>query len=274
MGKEKVAISLDSRLLKRVDASVDGTTVKSRSHAIETLLMRALGEEQAPTAVVLAGGYGRRMGELAYKMPKGMVEVGGKPVLQHIVEWLRANGVRHVILSIGHLGGEIEAYFGDGKHFGMQIAYARETEPLGTAGPLSILRERLGDLFVVLNGDVLCDFDLRAMLSSHRRSRAAATMALRAVREPGSYGVVEMEGERITKFEERARRNAEPGLVNAGVYAMSSRIFDFLPKRGMLERDVFPKLAEQGLLNGFVFTGSWVDVSDKESLRKAEKILG
>jgi len=183
-GREKIAISIDRRLLERVDARVDGTNVKSRSHAIELLLNQALGGTGADMrALVLCGGEGRRLRPLTYRLPKSMVEVGGKPILQRIVEWLRANGVRHLILATGHLGSEIESYFGNGESFGVEIEYAREGEPLGTAGPVNVMQEKAQGAFLVLNGDVL-----RAMLEAHRKSGALVTMALKSVKEAGHYG--------------------------------------------------------------------------------------
>jgi len=275
--KEKIAISIGKGLLKRVDARVDGTSVKSRSHAIELLLLRALGGGQALRALVLCGGEGKGLRPLTYKIPKPMLEVGDKPMLQRIIEWLKAHDVKRITLAVGYLGQDIEEYFGNGEKFGVEIDYAREKEPLGTAGPLNFVRDSFNGTFLVLNGDVLCDLDLRAMIEAHRKSNALVTMALKSVREPGNYGVAGLEGERITRFEEKAVAKAgqsgkhEPRLVNAGVYVMSERIFDHIPSKGMLERDVFPKLARKGLMRGYVFTGKWVDVSDNESLKQAER---
>jgi NDP-sugar pyrophosphorylase family protein len=270
-GKGKIAISIDRALLRRVDAKVDGTNVKSRSHSIELLLLQALGGSGAELhALILCGGEGKGLRPLTYNLPKPMVEVGGKPILHRIVEWLKANGVKRITLAVGPMAEEIEAYFGDGSAFGVAINYARERHPLGTAGAVAAAHEKLQGVFVVLNGDVLCDFDLRAMLEVHRRNAAPATIALKSVRDAGHYGVVEVEGDRITKFEERSKTAGQGRMVNAGVYAFNGKIFDSLPGKGMLERDVFPKLAQKGLLRGYVFTGSWVDVTNHESLEKAE----
>jgi NDP-sugar pyrophosphorylase family protein len=270
-GKEKIAISIDKALLRRVDARVDGSNVKSRSHAIELLLLQALGGSNSELqALVLCGGEGKGLRPLTYKIPKPMVEVGGKPILQRIVAWLKSNGITKITLAIGYMGEDISSYFGDGNSFGVSIDYAQEREPLGTAGALNAMREKAQGTFLVLNGDVLCSFDLRAMLEAHRKSGAVATMALKSVRDAGHYGVVEMEGDKVTKFEEKAKQGGESRLVNAGVYALSSKIFDYLPAKGMLEHDVFPKLAQKGLLRGYVFTGPWVDVTDKQSLMQAE----
>ncbi|MFA6035672.1 MAG: nucleotidyltransferase family protein [Candidatus Micrarchaeia archaeon] len=270
-GKEKIAISIDKALLHRVDARVDGSTIKSRSHAIELLLLQALGGTGSDLhALILCGGEGKGLRPLTYKIPKPMVEVGGKPILQRIVEWLKASNITKATFAIGYMGEDISSYFGDGNSFGVSIDYAKEREPLGTAGAVNAMRERAQGTFLVLNGDVLCSFDLRAMLEAHRRSNAVATMALKSVRDAGHYGVVEMEGDKVTKFEESSKTSGESKLVNAGVYVLSSKIFDYLPAKGMLEHDVFPKLAQKGLMRGYVFTGPWVDVTDKQSLMQAE----
>jgi NDP-sugar pyrophosphorylase family protein len=271
--KEKVAISIDKELLKRVDARVDGTTVKSRSHAIELLLTQALGGTSEIHALVLCGGEKRGLTPSTYHLPRAMVEVGGKPILQRIVEWLKTNGVQHIMLAIGQNGKDIQAYFRNGEAFGVEIDYLHESKPLGTAGAVRNARENLNGAFVVLNGDVLCDFNLRAMLEAHRKGGALATMALKSVRDEGKYGVAETEGEKIVKFEERAKEKGESRLVNAGVYVLSEKISDYLPEQGMLERDVFPKLAQKGLMRGYVFSGKWLDVGDRASLQRAEKDL-
>ncbi|VVC04140.1 Bifunctional protein GlmU [Candidatus Burarchaeum australiense] len=273
-GKEKVAISIDAGLLKRVDARVDGTNVKSRSHAMELLLMKALGGGSETRALVLCGGEKRGLTPSTYHLPRALVEVGGKPILQRTIEWLKANGVKHIVLAIGQSGEEIAAYFKNGEAFGVEIDFVRESKPLGTAGAVKNAEEKMNGTFVVLNGDVLCDFDLRAMLEAHRKSGALATMALKSVRDEGRYGVAETEGEKIVKFEEKAKQKGESRLVNAGVYVLSERIFDSLPGQGMLERDVFPSLARKGLMRGYVFSGKWVDLGDRASLQRAEKELG
>ncbi len=271
--KEKIAISIDKGLLKRVDSRVDGTNVKSRSHAIELLLTQALGGGADVSALILCGGEKRGLTPATYHLPRSMVEVGGKPILQRTIEWLKAHGIRHIALAIGQNGSEIESYFKDGSAFGVELSYLRESRPLGTAGAVKNMKEKMNGTFVVLNGDVLCDFNLRAMLDAHRKSNALATMALKSVRDEGKYGVAETEGEKIVKFEERAKEKGESRLVNAGVYVLSEKIFDSLPEQGMLEREVFPKLAQKGLMRGYVFSGKWLDVGDRASLQRAEKDL-
>ena len=154
---------------------------------------------------------------------------------------------------------------------GVEMDYQHESRPLGTAGAVKNASTKLNGTFVVLNGDVLFDFDLRAMLEAHGKGGAIATIALKSVRDEGRYGVAETEGERVVKFEERAKEKYESRLVNAGVYALNEKIFDYLPERGMLEREVFPKLAQKGLLRGYVFTGKWVDAGNRQSLERAEK---
>jgi len=276
--KEKIAISMDKALLKRIDTRIDGTNIKSRSHAIELLLTQALGGGADVSALILCGGEKRGLTPATYHLPRAMVEVGGKPILQRIIEWLKANGMRRIVLAVGQNGSEIESYFRDGSGFGVEIVYLRESRPLGTAGAVRNMRKAkeaggAGGNFVVLNGDVLCDFDLRAMLEAHRKSNVLATMALKSVRDEGRYGVAETEGEKIVKFEERAKQKGESRLVNAGVYVLSEKIFNYLPEQGMLEREVFPKLAQKGLMRGYVFSGKWLDVGDRASLQRAEKDL-
>jgi NDP-sugar pyrophosphorylase family protein len=267
--KEKVAISIDAKLLKQVDALVDGSAVRSRSHAVETLLKKALGG--ARKALVLAGGEGRGLAPLTYSIPKPLIEVNGKPVLQRIVEWLAGQGISDIIVSVGYLGEQIEAYFGNGSAFGVSIAYVREKEPLGTAGPLLLAANALREPFVMLNGDVLCDFDLRGMLAFHARAGGMATVALKESADASKYGAVLLQGENVTSFVEKARRGA--ALVNAGVYVMEPGVIALAPQKGSLEKDVFPALARKRLLRGYVFDGRWADVGTPEALKEAEAMF-
>ncbi|MEM3399491.1 MAG: sugar phosphate nucleotidyltransferase [Candidatus Micrarchaeia archaeon] len=258
--KEKIAISIDAGLLKRIDRMVDGLDVKSRSHALEMLIRKGLGEESVDEALLFAGGEGKHA---AYRLPKPMLELYGRPVMQGVIEWLGKNGIKKITVSVGYLREEIESYFGNGAGFGVSIEYIREDEPVGTAGSLKLARGRFGKTFVALNSDVICDFDLKKMVEFHKDVGALATVALHESKDVHRYGTVALEGNWITKFVEKPEKGTEPsGIVNAGVYVFEPEIFNYTPDRGMLETDVFPFLAKKGLIAGYIFHGEWKDVED------------
>lgn len=257
--KEKIAFSIDPKLLKRIDSMVDGMNVKSRSHAIDILLRKALGEDKVKSALVFAGGEKTTK----YGIPKCMIEVRDKPLLLYSIEWLRRHGIMDITITTGKSRDQIESYFKNGETFGVKIDYVPELEPLGTAGALSSAGERFKNTFVALNGDVACDFNLDKMIDFHKRSKAVATMALTEVESASNYGAVDIEGEKITGFIEKPKEGKEPSkLVNAGVYIFEPSILGFTPEKGMLEKDVFPLLAKKRLLNGFVFSGEWFEASN------------
>jgi mannose-1-phosphate guanylyltransferase len=257
--KEKIAFSIDSSLLKKVDATVNGVSVKSRSHALEMLIRQALGEGDVKNALILAGGE-KKTASAATIRP--MMEFEGKPILLHIIEWLSKFGIKNITISVGYAREEIEAYFRDGHEFGVRIDYMREDEPLGTAGPLYLAKSRFSSTFVVIYADVLCDVDLSDMIESHRHSKAIATIALKEVKDSYKYGVANLDGQRITGFFQKPEKGKESSnLINAGVYVFEPAIFDFVPKKGMLETEVFGKLSKSRSLNGYVFSGRWIEIS-------------
>ncbi len=257
--KEKIAFSIDPRLLKRLDATVDGVEVKSRSHAIEILLRRAFGDDKVRKALLFAGG--EKSG--ACGIAKCMVEVRDKPLLQHAVEWLKKSGVTELVIAAGKFRGDIESYFKDGSQFGVKIDYVTEDVPLGTAGALNSAAERFKTTFIAMNGDVSCEFNLEKMIELHKKSKAVATIALTEVDSAVNYGAVEIEGEKIIGFVEKPKEGKEPSkLVNAGVYVLEPGIFGHTPEKGMLEKDVFPLLAKKKMLNGFVFSGEWLEAKN------------
>ncbi len=256
--KEKIAFSVESSLLKKVDGMVDGVKVKSRSHALEILIRKALGQDEVHNALILAGGEKKAD---PYAPSRPMILFEGKPVLQHIIEWLRKFGVTNITVSVGYMREEIEAYFRDGHDFGVAIDYMREDEPLGTAGPLYLAKSRFNSTFLMVHADVLCDIDLSDLIEHHRNSKAVATISLKEVKESYKYGVVSLEGNHITGFVEKPGPGKESSnLINAGVYVFEPAIFDHVPKKGSLETEVFGKLSKLRALNGYVFSGKWTEI--------------
>ena len=272
--KERLTITLDKNVLSVVDKKIDGHKIKNRSHAIEVLLMQTLGNNHPKYAFILAGGLGTRLRPITHEIPKPLVPIQGKPIIEHLIDLFRKYDIRNIIVSIGHMGGKIKNHLGDGKKFGVNITYVEEEERLGTAGPLRLAENILTDSFIVTNVDELKDIDLHDMYFFHKEIESIATIALTTVADPSTYGVADMQGSKILKFVEKPKKENTPSnLINAGIYIFEPEIFDYIPKSGfaMLEKDVFPKLAVDNKLCGYPFSGQWFDTGTMERYEKAIK---
>jgi dTDP-glucose pyrophosphorylase len=182
--------------------------------------------EARPNAmVIMAGGMGTRLRPHTESCPKPLLPVGGKPMLEHIIERARGEGFERFVLAIHYLGHMIEEYFGDGSRWNVSIEYLREERPLGTGGALSLLEPRPAVPLLVTNGDVLTDVRYSEILDFHRRHNAAATMAVRSHEWQHPFGVVKTRGVDIVGFEEKPVYRSH---VNAGIYAIEPRALDLL----------------------------------------------
>ncbi|MBD3388548.1 MAG: NTP transferase domain-containing protein [Candidatus Altiarchaeales archaeon] len=270
--RERLTITLRKDLLKELDSTVDGINVRNRSHAIEILISRVLESRKVRKAVILAGGKGTRMRPLTYEMPKPMIPLKGKPLVQHIIELCRKYDIREIIMSTGYLGEKIREHFGDGSHLGVDIQYVEEKEELGTAGPLRLAEKHLDGPFLMFNGDVLSDIDLSQLISFHTEQKATATIALTQVDDTSAFGVARLTGHTIVGFIEKPKAGEESKLINAGVYVLEPEVIDYIPKgKAMMETDVFPKLSAEGKLFGYPFHGQWFDTGTPEAYEKAIK---
>ncbi len=180
---------------------------------------------RANTMVVMAGGKGTRLRPHTENCPKPLLPVGGKPMLEHIIQRASGEGFRHFVLAIHYLGHMIEEYFGDGGRWNVRIDYIRENAPLGTGGALSLLTPRPEHPFLVTNGDVLTDIRYSEILDFHERQSAAATMAVRSHEWQHPFGVVKTRGMEIVGFEEKPVYRSH---VNAGIYVIEPRALDAL----------------------------------------------
>ena len=225
-------------------------------------------------ALVLAGGEGTRMRPLTLGVPKPVVPLAGRPFLTFMLDWLASHGVEEAILSCGFRAGAVERVLGS-RHAGIRLRYVNEREPLGTAGPVRLAAD-LGLLdrrLLVLNGDVLTDLDLGAELAEHERTGAAATLALVAVDDPASYGVVRTGPDgRVEAFLEKAEAGgASSGArVNAGAYVLEREVAERIPagRAVSFEREVFPDLVGRGL-HGHRTEGYWIDIGTPERYLEA-----
>jgi NDP-sugar pyrophosphorylase family protein len=274
MERKRLTITLKKDLFPEVDRIIDGEKIRNRSHAIEFLLLQAL-RPKIKRALVLAGGKGLKMRPFTYEMPKSMIPVHGRPILEYTIELLRNHDIRDIVLLTGYLGDKIKAHFGDGSKFGVKITYLEEKKEVGTARPLLLAKKYLDEEpFLLIYGDILVDIDLADFISFHQEEKGVATVALTSVAEPSPYGVVKLRGSKILGFEEKPVRAPKLSrLISAGLYVLEPSVFDYIPKKpySMLEEDVLPKLASEGSLRGFPFEGQWFDVGTPEIYERVLK---
>jgi len=201
-----------------------------------------------------------------------MLPVGNKPILEHIVDWLKLNGLTEVVIATGYLGRMIEQYFGDGRQFGVKIEYASSDRPLGHAGQLKSAQPLLGKTFVCLYGDAILDFDLRRLLSFHAQKGALITMALMEYQMQMKYGVMETEADgRIREWREKP---VTKGKINVGCYVMEKRFLDYIPKGkiyGM--KEAFEEaMRKKEPAYALLVKGTFTDIGDKSSYREADNL--
>jgi NDP-sugar pyrophosphorylase family protein len=274
MDRERLCITIKKDLLKKIDLLVvDGVEIRNRSHAIEYLLSKSLGSK-IKKAYILAGGHGIKMRPFTYEMPKAMLPVKGRAILEYIIDSLKESGIKDVIILIGPKGGKIREHFGDGSHFGVRISYLEEEKPSGTAIPLQKAKDLLKDEpFLLIYGDVLAKINLQEMIDFHEENKTLATIALTSVEETTGWGVVNLRGNRITSFVEKPKKPGLSHLVNAGIFILEPEVLNYIPNKkfSRLETDVIPTLIKEDKVAGYVFEGQWFDVGTLQTYERAIK---
>jgi mannose-1-phosphate guanylyltransferase len=225
-------------------------------------------------AVVLVGGEGTRLRPLTSDVPKPALTLVDRPFLAYMVEWLGRHGVTEVVLACGFLPDVLREALGEEERGGVRLHYVVEPERRGTAGAIRFAADALGDAlddrFLALNGDLLTDLDLTALLSAHEQRRARATLALHPVRDAAAYGLVRSGPEgKVLEFLEKTGEEA-PGEVNAGAYVLERSVLDLIPpgEEVSIEREVFPRLVGAGL-HGLLLDGYWMDIGTRERYLQA-----
>ncbi len=207
-------------------------------------------------AAIIAGGLAKRLRPLTEEIPKSLVEIAGKPIIEWQLEWLKANNINTVIILAGYRYEKLIEFLGSGRKFGVSVTYVVEDTPLGTGGAIKNAEPYLSnEVFVALNGDVLTDIPISKLIKVlEERHEAVASIALVPLRSP--YGVVRVSGDgRIESFVEKP--SIEDYLINAGVYVMRNEIFRYLPDIGDIEKTAFPQLAREGKLYGIKFANNY-----------------
>src|SRR5919199_4167584 len=228
-------------------------------------------------AVILAGGLGTRLQPYTFFIPKPMLPLGNKPLLEHIIEWLKtssAERIDHVVLCVSYLHRTIEDYFEDGSRFGIKIEYARSERPLATAGQLKSAQNLIHDTFVCLYGDSIYEFGLGEMIYRHKESKAFISMALLSYRTKLKYGFIELNNKRdnnkVTSWREKPEVS---GLINIGCYVMEPEFLDLIPRSSPFGMDVAVRkaLEKRKFVKGFKIESGFIDIGDKKSYLDAYK---
>jgi mannose-1-phosphate guanylyltransferase len=224
-------------------------------------------------AIILAGGLGTRLQPYTFFIPKPMLPLGNKPLLEHIIEWLKNddNNIDHVIICVSYLHRTIEDYFEDGSRLGIKIEYARSDRPLATAGQLLTAKKFIDDTFVCVYGDSIYEFSLREMIKEHDRLDAFISMALLSYKTRLKYGFIDVNGNnKVTTWNEKPEIK---GLINIGCYVMEPEFIDLIPSSNAYGMDdaVRKALDMKKLVNGFKIESGFIDIGDKKSYLQTYK---
>ncbi|MBS7655657.1 NDP-sugar synthase [Candidatus Bathyarchaeota archaeon] len=275
--KKRFCMTLDGELMNKLWRYIDGVKLKNRSQAVEFFIKLGIQNYRVErSALILCGGLGIKLRPLTFITPKPMLPIGYQPLLQYQIQYLKRYEFDRIILAVGYLQEQIIKYFSNGQKFDVKILYSFEKDPLDTGGAVKNAEELINGNFIALNGDIIFDkLDLDKLLSYHKEKGCVATLTLTKHKEPLRYGLVEVNEEgQIIKFVEKPSE-AKSGLINAGIYAFSQEIFNYISKgkKVSLEKDVFPKLAEEKKLYGFIYDGYWRDVGVPEDYMEVHKDL-
>ena len=226
-------------------------------------------------AIIIAGGRGTRLNEKTEEIPKPLIKVGGVPLIERILLWLKKNGVENVFIGVDYKKEMIKNYLGNGTAFGMNIIYTENNlesnKKKGTEYAFKPAVEKaseLADNFYAMNGDQITDLQLEGLTNAHIKTGAIATMV--TINLKTNFGVVEVKNNKVINFQEKGK--VSNTLMNSGIYVFNKKIKDYLVD-GNIEEKTFKKLAKEGKLYSFFYDGEWVTVNDKKQLDEVEKSL-
>lgn len=220
-------------------------------------------------AVIIAGGLGTRLHPYTLFVPKPMLPLGDKPLLEHLIEWIKNNGIDSVVLCVSYLKKTIEDYFEDGRRLGINIEYAPSDKLLSTAGQLKTAEKFLDDTFVCMYGDSIFDFSLQEMIRQHKRKNAFITMSLFEYKTNLPYGVIDTsKNGKVTAWHEKPEVKAN---INIGCYVMEPEVMKIIPKNKPIGMDdvVTKAMIEGKFVSSFLTNKGFMDIGDKASYKKA-----
>ncbi len=223
--------------------------------------------------VILAGGLGTRLQPYTTFMPKPMLPLGEKPLLEHLIDWNKKNGIKSIVLCVSYLRKTIQDYFEDGANFGVNVEYAVSHKPLATAGQLKTAEEFLDDDFVCMYGDSIFDFSLRNMIKQHQKNRSFVTMGLYQYTTNIQYGVIETSKTgKVTSWNEKPEIKAN---INMGCYVMNPKVLSYIPKNIPFGMDSVVKkaISKKKAIDSYIAKKGFIDIGDKTSYRKAYQLF-
>ena len=243
--------------------------MRSLASALGVAPLTEIGKIQA---VILAGGLGTRLRPYTFLLPKPMLPVGTKPILEHIIDWLKESGVREVVVSTGYLGRMVEEYFRDGSQLGVKVDYARANRPLGIAGQLKAAEGKVRGRFICLYGDAILSLDLKKLLEYHSKKKAVATMALMKYETTLKYGLIDLDGEgKVATWKEKPTIT---GYINIGCYVLEKSFLKYIPRGKMYGmKEAFERAIKAGArVYGLKMTGEFLDIGDRRAYKEANEL--
>jgi len=227
------------------------------------------------TAIILAGGLGSRLRPFTYSIPKPLIKVQRKPILEYTIENLVKHNIKNIILAVDYKSHKIQDYFKEGKELNANISYAHRTGHLGTGGAIKIASEGIKNTFIIVNGDNVANYNWTKMLKEHKREKAKITLAILKQNDVSQYGVVKLKNKRIIEFVEKPKKGKEPSnYINAGAYILEPSILKDLPNtRFSLEKDYFEKVVKNKKIIAFIHKGQWYPTDNFERFFIANKKL-
>lgn len=228
--------------------------------------------ELPKTAIVLSGGAGVRLQPITRDIPKGLVQIGGKPILQWVIEWLKSNGVVNIVIGIAYLGDKIKSWLRDGRELGVDISYSVHTVDGGTGEGFRLGIDRYVDdeTFFALNGDQITDLDLKSMFRTHTRAVALATVGVVHPRLPFGLVLADKNGYCRGFMEKPIMKSI---ICSSGIYVFQRDIMPYLPKKGDIEKSTLPLLTSKRQLKVYIHNGRFLTVNTLKELEEAERDL-
>ncbi|MBS3070751.1 nucleotidyltransferase family protein [Candidatus Pacearchaeota archaeon] len=228
------------------------------------------------SALILAGGKGTRFEERTEDLPKPLIPVRGKPILERIIEWLKSNGVTNIIIGVAYKKEMIMNYFGDGSDFGVRINYVEHSQEGGTEDAFKTDIEQVFEKglineenFYAMNGDQITDLQLEGLTNAHLRNSPIVTLV--SVKLKTNFGVINL-NDRSQVIEFKEKGEVHDKMINSGIYVFNKKIKDYLEGEN-IEENAFRKLIKEGKIYSFYYDGVWLTVNDKNELKKAEEFV-
>jgi NDP-sugar pyrophosphorylase family protein len=265
LSDEAVLTLMEDRVVRQMPI------VDAAGRVVDIKLLDLLGRArpEPTTVLVMAGGLGTRLGEITRLLPKPLVRVAGRPVLETLVRELATQGFSHVLVAVRYKADLIQRFFGDGHRYGVGIEYLVEHEPLGTAGAIRLATARTSGPLVVTNADLLTRVDFRALLDFHRREANDLTIGVLESTFQLRYGVVETEGTRIVAIREKPSLRH---MINAGMYVVEPTCASIVPEgRSDMDELISASISSGLRVGAFPIHEFWADIGDPDDLTRAEK---